>query len=193
MMASNDGVIVKRNPHDTLPQHDGTLIMKGAELLFRNFEGREGTYNRAGDRNFAVALDPVTAQEMIEDGWNVRRKDPEDEGEEPRYSLSVTVGLKGRPPNMAMITKRGRTPLLVEDCEILDWLEFINVDLKIRPYHWNVSGKSGIKAYLVSLFATVYEDELTEKYNEIPLADEAPQVPDGTVIQGTLVKGELEA
>ena len=35
------------------------LPVFGAEMIFRNFEGREGDYNRAGDRNFSVVIPDI--------------------------------------------------------------------------------------------------------------------------------------
>ena len=45
-----------------------TFMVEGARLVFRNFSGKEGQYNREGDRNFAVILDQETAERMAADG-----------------------------------------------------------------------------------------------------------------------------
>ena len=66
-----------------------------------------------------------------------------------------------------MITSRGGTPLNEEDVEILDWADISNVDLIVRPYEWAVSGKTGVKAYLKSIFVTINEDELELKYADL--------------------------
>ena len=58
--------------------------------------------------------------------------------------------------------------LAEEDLEILDWVEIKNVDLVVRPYSWAFSGKSGVKAYLKSLYVTIHEDYLSLKYADIP-------------------------
>ena len=39
-----------------------TIMMEGVRIIFRNFEGKEGPYNKAGERNFAVLLDDKTAE-----------------------------------------------------------------------------------------------------------------------------------
>jgi hypothetical protein len=150
---------------------DNTVLMEGVRIIFRNFSGKEGQYNREGDRNFAVLLDDKTAEAMAADGWNVRWLKPREDAEEeetPQAYLQVSVNFeKGRPPRVVMITSRGRTNMSEQDVELLDWADIINVDMIIRPYEWTVSGKTGIKAYLQSLYATIEEDALEQKYAEL--------------------------
>lgn len=152
-----------------MPQQDNTVLMEGVRIIFRNFAGKEGQYNREGDRNFAVLLDETTAKAMDEDGWNVKMLKPrtEEEGEEPQAYLPVSVNFRGRPPRIVQITSRGRTNLGESEVEILDWVDIINVDLIVRPYEWTVNSKTGIKAYLQSLYITIEEDPLEAKYAEL--------------------------
>lgn len=156
-----------------MAREDNTVLMEGVTLVFRNFAGKEGQYNRAGDRNFAVLLDPETAEAMLEDGWNVKTlklREDADEGEVPQPYIQVAVSYKGRPPVIAMMTSRGRTNLDEDQIEMLDWADIVNADLIIRPYEWEVSGKTGIKAYLKSLFVTIEEDALEQKYGQMETA-----------------------
>jgi hypothetical protein len=152
-----------------MPAQDNTVLMEGVRIIFRNFAGKEGQYNREGDRNFAVLLDEKVAKAMDEDGWNVKwlRPRSEEEGEEPQAYLPISVNFKGRPPRVVMITSRGRTNLDEDTVESLDWADIINVDLIVRPYEWVVNDKSGIKAYLQALYVTIEEDPLEIKYGEL--------------------------
>lgn len=150
---------------------ESNVLMEGVRILFRNFSGKEGQYNREGDRNFAVLLDDKVANDMNADGWNVKWLKPREveagEDEHADAYLTVTVGYKGRPPQVVMITSRGRTFLGEDEVSVLDWADIRNVDLIVRPYNWDVNGKQGIKAYLKSIYVTIEEDELERKYADV--------------------------
>jgi hypothetical protein len=149
---------------------DNTVLMEGVRIIFRNFAGKEGQYNKEGDRNFAVLLDNKVADLLATDGWNIKQLAPREDSEddEPQAYLPVSVKFEGyRPPRIVQVTSRGRTNLSEDEVEILDWVDITNVDLIVRPYSWSVSGKSGIKAYLQTMYVTIQEDALELKYGEM--------------------------
>lgn len=145
------------------------LRIENAKLFSRNFSGKEGKYNPPGRRNFCVFIDDLhMAEQMKEDGWNVRFLEPRDENEERRAFVQVAVSYRNRPPKIVLVSSRGQTLLNEEDLNMLDWAEIENVDLSINPSHWDNNGRKGIKAYLRSAYITIYEDELDQKYSNVP-------------------------
>ena len=149
------------------------LTIENARIIFRNFKGREERFNREGNRNFCVIIDdPITAQNLLNDGWNIKELRPRDDGDELKYYIQVTVSYKQRPPKVVMLTKNRKTQLDEETIEILDYADIRNVDLTINTYPWEVSGKTGVKAYLKTMYVTIEEDAIEEKYAAEEFPDE---------------------
>lgn len=141
-----------------------TVTIENAQLIFKNFAGVEGQFNTAGDKEFSVILDHENAREMETAGWNIKYLKPREDGDLPTPFLQVKVSYKLRPPTVVMLTSTARTRLDENSIETLDWADIKTADLIITPYHWAVGSKSGIKAYLKSMYVTVQEDELERKY-----------------------------
>lgn len=150
---------------------EGNVLMEDVRIVFRNFEGKEGPYNKAGDRNFAVLLDDNVAQMMAEDGWNVKwlkpREDEEAKDEPEQAYLPVSIRYDVFPPNVVLVTSGNRTTLDESTIEMLDFADITKVDIIVRPHSWQVNNKTGIKAYVKTMFVTIEEDELVRKYREM--------------------------
>ena len=140
------------------------IKIENAKIKFRNFSGREKEYNPKGRRNFSVILDDETAERLLADGWNV--KPDRYDG----HTLPVAVEFKNFPPKIVQISGSNKVILTEKQVGLLDDAEIINIDLKIRPYNYNVNGKAGIKAYCKTMYVTIEED-FGGKYSDIPYSD----------------------
>lgn len=145
------------------------LSLENVKIGFRNFEGREGAFNRNGDRNFVVFLENDLAEALAKEGWNVKfpkvsdnRVDPDEPARDPY--LAVTISFDNYPANVFLISNGTPTRIGADEAGMLDWAEIENVDLVLRPYEWSVNGNSGIKAYLKSGYFSIITDKFASKY-----------------------------
>ena len=130
----------------------GILQNDDARIIYRNFSGEGSKFNREGDRNFSLIIDdPAIADELVAQGWNVKIREPREEGDNPFIHLPVKVKFNDRGPRIYLITGDRRNELDEESVGILDNVDIISVDLDIRPYDWEVNGKTGRTAYLHSM------------------------------------------
>lgn len=156
------------------------LSIENARLIFKNFEGKEGRFNPKGRRNFCVLLDPEQADQLHDDGWNVRWLEPRDPEDAKQAYMQVTVSYDHVPPKIVALTKSGKTVLEEDAIRILDWAEMENADITIRPYEWEVNGRTGVKAYLKTAYITLVEDEFASRYRDVPDASSSSVLGDAT-------------
>ena len=101
------------------------LQIDDARIIYRNFAGVGGKYNREGDRNFAVVIpDEELADKLVEKGWNVKIKPARDEGDIPFMYLPVKVKFNDRGPAVYLQTGNKRNKLDEASIDCLD-----NVDI----------------------------------------------------------------
>lgn len=142
------------------------IEFEDAEIIFRNFEGREDKFNRAGSRNFSVILTEDQAVELHDMGCNVKRTKPRDGEEEGRPYVKILLGLYD--PEIYVIS-RGRKKLLApSQYGKLDRLEIEEADLEVSKSSkmWESNGKTGYSLYLETLVVTVRESRILSKYDK---------------------------
>ena len=144
------------------------LEFENAHIMFTNFRGLPTKFDPAGGkRSFCVAIpDPDLAQQMRDEGWNVRVLAPRNEDEAPLDYMQVKVAFGSIPPKIIMIANGVQTALDETDIGQLDTAEIQNVDLIIRPYNWNVRGDTGVTAYLKTMYVTIKVDRFVIKYEQ---------------------------
>lgn len=146
-----------------------------ARIIYRNFSGAPSQFNREGDRNFAVVIpDQEIADALIEQGWNVKIKPPRDDQDTPFMFLSVKIKFNDRGPNVYLKTGHALNKLTEETVGMLDDVDIVSVDLDIRPYDWEINGKTGRTAYLHSMQVTQQIDRFAAQFADEEAEDEVP-------------------
>ena len=148
------------------------LQIDDCRIIYRNLSGEGSKYNTEGNRNFAVLIpNEEIAEEIKERGWNVKIKPPKEEGEDPFFYLPVKVKFNDNGPNIYVQSGRALNRLGEDSVGMIDNLEIRSVDLDIRPYDWEVNGKTGRTAYLQSMKVIQNIDRFAAEFAE----QEGPQ------------------
>lgn len=153
-----------------------TMLIENANIFWLNFAGQERQYNPAGRRNFCVDIDEELAQQLISEGWNVKVREPRDEGEVTKYHIQVE--LRYNPSNpiydpevfLKVEGESGARKLREDELYILDDAEITNVDLEINPHDWGSpkNGVPAIKAYVKRMGITIQPNLFDIKYATNP-------------------------
>lgn len=137
----------------------------GRQIIFKNFEGRGDKFNREGDRNFSLRIDDEnTADALVKEGWNVRIKEGRDEDEGPFMRLPIKVKFTNYGPNVYLRTGNRVNELNEESIACLDNIEIDSVNMDVRPYDWDVNGRTGRTAYLQSMEVVQRIDRFAARY-----------------------------
>ena len=145
----------------------GILQIDDARIIYRNFKGEGGKFNREGDRNFAVVIPKQEiADALIEEGWNVKIKPPREDGDDPFMYLPVKVKFNERGPHVYLETGKRSNKLDEDSIACLDSIDILKVDLDVRPYDWDVNGKQGRTAYLQGMDVVQDCDRFAARYAE---------------------------
>lgn len=155
------------------------LQIRDARITHRNFEGRGDKYNREGDRNFSLIIPDQEIAEALQNdvnrygvGWNVKIRDPREEGGDPFMFLKVKVKFNDRGPVVYLNTNGRVTKLDEEAIACLDYMDISHIDLNIRPYDDEMRGVPYRSAYLQSMEVFQNIDSIAARYAEEEFPEE---------------------
>lgn len=146
--------------------------VEGARMIFRNFRGEATKFNAEGKRNFCVVLSPQKAQKMEAAGWAIKYTKPRDEYEDPEAYIKVNLVFGKNPPKIVLVSGANKTILDEGAVSMLDFVDPGNIDICIRPYNYEVGGRTGVSAYCKSLYVNIDPDPFEEKYAHLGEEDE---------------------
>ena len=145
-----------------------SINIEGATIIWKNFSGERDKFN-PGKRGFSVVIDDaVMADELKQEGWNVKER-PLQEGADPseqEWTLPVKLNMN-RYTQVWLIVGNHKTLLNEDTIAQLDVVDIVNCDISIRPYEWEMSGRTGITAYVDSMYVTIRENKFAEKYADL--------------------------
>ena len=145
-----------------------SINIEGATIIWKNFSGERDKFN-PGKRGFSVVIDDaVMADELKQEGWNVKER-PLQEGADPseqEWTLPVKLNMN-RYTQVWLIVGNHKTLLNEDTVAQLDVVDIVNCDISIRPYEWEMSGRTGITAYVDSMYVTIRENKFAEKYADL--------------------------
>lgn len=142
------------------------IEFENAEIIYRNFEGREDKFNRAGNRHFSVILSEEQAIALSDMGCNVKRTKPRDPEEEGRPYVKILLGIYD--PEIYVITRGKKKLLQPNQYGKLDRLEIEQADFEVSRSNkeWESNGKTGHSLYLETLVVKIRESRILSKYED---------------------------
>lgn len=144
------------------------INIEGAMIIWKNFSGERDKFN-PGKRGFSVVIDDtIMADELRQEGWNVKDR-PLQEGaddSEQEWTLPVKLNMN-RYTQVWLIVGNHKTLLDEDTVSQLDVVDIVNCDISIRPYEWEMNGRTGITAYVDSMYVTIRENKFAEKYADL--------------------------
>lgn len=144
------------------------INIEGAIIIWKNFSGERDRFN-PGKRGFSVVIDDaVMVDELRQEGWNIKER-PLQEGADPseqEWTLPVKLNMN-RYTQVWLIVGKHKTLLDENTVAQLDVVDIIDCDISIRPFEWEMRGRTGITAYVDSMYVTIRENKFAEKYADL--------------------------
>lgn len=115
----------------------------------------------------AVVPATVIADRLASEGWNIKIRDPREEGDDPFIFLPVKIKFNDRGPRVYLVSGNNTNNISEDMVSMLDNIDIITTSMDIRPYDWDVNGKTGRTAYLQVIEVVQNVDRFAERYNSI--------------------------
>ena len=76
-------------------ERNNKLAIDNARIIFKNFTGKDDKFGREGDRSFSIVIeDDALAEQLANDGWNVKPLTPRDPDEKVNHFIKVKISFK---------------------------------------------------------------------------------------------------
>ena len=132
---------------------NGDLSVENAVIVYQNFSGSPTKFNPVGGkRTFGLVLDEEMAYILKSEGWNIKYREPREEGDDPLIFTEIVVNMESKyPPKVAVYSrfgnKRSVNNLDAETINQLDEIDIESIDLIIHPYEHGRSTTTTVKGY----------------------------------------------
>lgn len=165
---------------------NGDFEVTNAVLVYRNFAGRPTDFNKQGGRRtFGLVVTEEVGEYLQDNGWNVKIREPKQEGDEPFQYTEVVVSYNGLyPPDIRLITEvnGGRKGKMLTEATVgcLDQVWIENCDVRIHPRRHDSHGYT-FKGYANKVVVTqAKRDFFGSRYSDVDwednlAADEYPE------------------
>lgn len=159
----------------------GNLVIENAVIFWTNFKGEATRFNpQGGKRTLNVAIPEEMVEDMRDDGWNIKRRDPRDDQDDVLYFTECVLNMNSKyEPRVMLCTewkgKKTMTALHGDSVGKLDDIRCENVDLVIHPHRHD----AGCKGYVNTIVATQAKTDLFGgKYDDYDVGDARDEDPD---------------
>ena len=159
------------------------LRVESPEIFMINFAGRKTDSNPNGHRQFSLKLPSIEyAEQMKEEGWSVWYTKESERYGDATPCITVEMRWQSNPelkwlnPKIYKCTRKNPNGTLIPE-ELIDELENDEIEdivLDIRLRYWTINGKSGIKAYVDSMWLKIEDDDPSGKFWGYDEVEELP-------------------
>ena len=153
-----------------MPRIPDINITEG-QIAYSNFSGNPTQYNpEGGKRSVTFVIPNEIADDLKAEGWPVREQNFDDGTS--RYLLDAaflfrTRNGQPRDPKIFIVRDKKLIHVTEDTADALDRADIVSVDAVIAASYWEYAGRSGIKAYINSMYLTIKENPIDAKYRKM--------------------------